>query len=45
MPLLVVMLVDTVTLTVQTHQHCVSLQLGDMDCVHLLITCGERRAQ
>lgn len=26
-------------LTVQTHQHRVSLQLGDVDRVHLLITC------
>lgn len=30
-------------LTVQTHQHCVSLQLGDMDCIHLLIPCSEEK--
>ena len=30
-------------LTVQTHQHCVSLQLGNVDRIHLLISCGKKK--
>lgn len=36
-------LVIEVLLTVQTHQHSVSLQLGDMDCIYLLVACRKTR--
>lgn len=32
-------------LTVQTHQHRVSLQLGDVDCIHLLISWRKKKKE